>query len=96
MEFSPKHRKGKDFTRKGSACGVVNCASKKNINTNLSFHKVPKSGTATIAMKNLAGETVIVNKRSEWLKRLNIKDNNKQILVCSLHFSLEDYLFPGS
>ena len=52
MEFSPNHRKRND-TRKGSACCVVNCSSKKNINTNLSFHKVPKAGSSTITIKNL-------------------------------------------
>ena len=53
---------------------VVNCNSKKNINTNLSFHNVPKAGSSTITIKNLGGETIVVEKRSEWLKRLNIED----------------------
>ena len=70
MEFSPNHRKRND-TR---TCCVVNCSSKKNINTNLSFHKVPKAGSSTITIKNLVGETIVVEKRSEWLKRLNIKE----------------------
>ena len=73
MEFSPNHRKRND-TRKGSACCVVNCSSKKNIKTNLSFHKVPKAGSSTIIIKNLVGETIIVEKHSQWLKRLNIKE----------------------
>ena len=73
MKFSPNHRKRKD-TRKGSACCVVNCSSNKNINTNLSFHKVPKAGSSTITMKNLVEETIVVDKHSEWLKRLNIKE----------------------
>ena len=94
MEFSPNHRKRKD-TRKGSACCVVNCSSKKNININLSFHNVPKAGSSTITIKNLVGETIVVEKRSEWLKRLNIKDTNQQLLVCSLHFSVDDCVFPG-
>ena len=72
MEFFPNHRKRND-TRKGSACCVVNCISKKNINTNLSFHKLPKAGSSTITIKNV-GENIVVEKRSEWLKRLNIKE----------------------
>ncbi|KAL1493684.1 hypothetical protein ABEB36_009379 [Hypothenemus hampei] len=91
MEFSPNHRKS---NVRGNCC-VSNCNSKKNKNSNLSFHKVPKLGSVKVKRINVFGNVEFVDKRTEWLKKLNVIDNFKQeFLVCSLHFTSNDYHFP--
>ena len=72
MEFSPQHRKSECRTQ---YC-VKGCDSRMNKNKNLSFHKVPKSAI-NIENENLFGKREIVDKRVEWLRRLNIKDESK-------------------
>lgn len=91
MEFSPQHRK----KIAGGSCCVKTCGSKRNKNVNLNFHRIPKYGSAKITRTNLFGNVEFVDKRSEWLKNLNVADDNKELLVCSLHFTAKDYYFAG-
>ena len=51
-------------------------------NKNLSFRQVPKSGI-NIENEIFFGKREIVDKRVEWLRRLNIKDESKQVVICS-------------
>ena len=91
MEFAPQYRK----KTCGGCCCVKSCNSTKWKNDTLSFHKIPKRGSAQVTRLNLFGKTEYVDRRSEWLTRLNIVDSNKELLVCSLHFTPNDYYFPG-
>lgn len=79
-------------------CCVQECGSQAGVDSNLSFHKIPKYDKATVIRKNIFGVTEIVDKRKEWLRLLNIKNNKKnvQLYVCSLHFRKDDYFFPGT
>lgn len=92
MKFLPQHRKK---SAGGGNCCVKTCNNKKCKNLELSFHKVPKAGSAKIARKNLFGKIEMVDKRSEWLRLLKVKDYNEDLLVCSLHFAAKNYFFPG-
>ena len=91
MEFSPKHRKSSCTGR----CCVLNCTSDNSKNLNLSFHKVPKCNSERWSRINIFGNKEFVDNRSEWLRKLNIVDNGREFLVCSLHFRSEDYNSPG-
>ena len=66
-----------------------------NKNKNLSFHQVPKSGINN-KIENLFGNLEIVDRRVEWLRRLKIKDESKQVVICSKHFGPDNYCFPGN
>ena len=90
MEFSPKHRKSNC-----GRCCVLNCTSNKSKNLNLSFHKVPKRDSERLSRIHIFENEEFVDKRSEWLRKLNIVDDGREFLVCSLHFRSEDYNFPG-
>ena len=46
--------------------------------------------------KNLFGDSEYVNKRAEWLRILKVKDEEKELLVYSLHFVKDDYSFPSN
>ena len=48
------------------------------------------------SVKNLFGDSEYVNERAEWLWILKVKDEEKELLVCSLHFVKDDYSFPGN
>ena len=91
MEFSSKYRK----TECRKKCSVKGCCSTMNKNTNLSFHTVPKTGV-TIQRTNLFNKIETVDKRAEWLRKLNIKDSNQEVIVCSKHFTPIDYCLPGT
>jgi len=91
MEFSPNHRKKSSSGR----CCVSGCTSNKNVNLNLSFHTVPKANSAKIARINLFEKRELVDKRSEWLRSLKVADEDKELLVCSLHFNKDDYYLTG-
>ena len=91
MEFSSQQRKSECRTK----CCVKGCDSRMDKNKNLSFHKVPKSGI-NIEIKNFFGNLEIVDKRAEWLRRLKIKDESKQVVICSKHFGPDNYCFPGN
>ena len=91
MEFAHEYRKSTSF----GGCCVSRCDSKENKNFNLSFHRVPKLGSVKIKRRNLFGKMEVVDKHTEWLRNLKVKDNNVQnLLVCSLHFNESDYWFP--
>ena len=91
MEFPSQHRKSEYRTK----CCVKGCDSKMNKNKNLSIHKVPKSGI-NIEIENLFGKLESVDKRAEWLRRLKIKDESKQVVIFSKHFGPDNYCFPGN
>ena len=55
-----------------------------------------RNSVQKVERKNLFGDSEYVNKRTEWLRILQIKDEEKGLLVCSLHFVKEDYSFPGN
>ena len=93
MEFSDKNKKK---SRKRANCDVPGCKSRMDIQSNLSFHKIPKAGV-TITRVNHFGKTESVDQRKEWCRLLNIKKKEKvELFVCSLHFDQDDYSFPGS
>lgn len=91
MEFSSNYRKK---SSRGWCC-VNKCTSNKSVNLNLSFHTVPKANSAKIFRKNLFGKRELVDKRSEWLRNLKVTDEDKELLVCSLHFKKDDYYLTG-
>lgn len=95
MEFPLKPNKS--IKGRGDCC-VANCGSKKHSdsNLNLSFHEVPDYGKSVITRVNLFGKNELVDKRTEWLRRLKVKDSSKtNLLVCSRHFTANDYYLPG-
>ena len=61
----------------------------------MSFHKVTKRGREKDAKLNLFGKTKYLDRRSEWLRELNIVDSNKELFVCLVHFTPSDSYFPG-
>ena len=64
---------------------------------NISFHTVPaRNSVQKVERKNLFGDSEYVNKRTEWLRILKFEDEEKELLVCSLHFVKYDYSFPGN
>ena len=89
--ISPQHRKR---SCRGYCC-ILNCTSDESKSPNLSFHKVPKRDSERITRINLFGNEEFVDKRSEWLRKLNIVDNGRKFLVRSLLFRSEDYNFLG-
>lgn len=91
MEFDSQHRKG---VKNRGVCCVKSCDSKVCKNMNLSFHKIPAFGKCKVSRINIFGKEEFVDKRTQWLKLLNIKDK-KYLIVCSKHFTKEDYLYPG-
>lgn len=90
MEFAQKTRKAST----GSCC-VTSCNSRKKNGQTVVFHRVPGVGSATVEYKNHFGQTVVEDKRSVWLQRLKIENRKTEMLVCSLHFSADDYFFPN-
>lgn len=90
MKFSTDYRQTK--CRKN--CFVKSCDSKMNLQKNLSFHKLPKSGIK-IERVNLFGIREILDKRAEWLRILGVRDVNQELIICSKHFSTDDYCFSG-
>ena len=90
MEFSPKHRKSSCCR-----CCVLNCTLNKSKNLNLSFHEVPKRDSERFSKINIFGDEEFVDKRSEWLRKLNIVDDGREFLVCLLHFRSENDNFLG-
>lgn len=92
MEF-PNHYRKK--SRRQARCDVPECTSRTDINTNLSFHKIPKPGVM-ITRVNYFEKTERIDQRKEWIRLLNIKKKEKvDLYVCSLHFTPDDYYFPG-
>ncbi|XP_043466303.1 uncharacterized protein LOC122501101 [Leptopilina heterotoma] len=91
MEFDAQHRKSNKS--RGNCC-VEGCFSKMHENKSLSFHKVPALRKCKVSRINIFGKEELVDKRTMWLKLLNVKDNKKYLLVCSKHFTKEDYLYP--
>ena len=64
---------------------------------NPGFDTVPaRNSVQTVERKNLFGNFEDVDKRAEWLRILNVKDEDGELLVCSLHFVKEDYNSPGT
>ena len=57
---------------------MKSCYSTKGNNGTLSFHKGSKCGSEKDATLNLFGKTKYVDKRSEWLRALNVVDSNKE------------------
>lgn len=93
MKFSPSHRK-KSYVYK---CCIKTCKSKTDNNTNISFHKVPDFGVAKVKRRNFFGCFEEVDKRRGWLRFLDLEKekSHKRLYVCSLHFAVDDYNFPG-
>ena len=93
MEFSTGYRKASG----GGRCCVPNCESVKRKSDKSSFHTVPaRNSVQKVERKNSFGDSEYVNKRTEWLRILKVKDEEKECLVCSLHFLKDDYSFPGN
>lgn len=77
-------------------CAVKGCNSKKNINSDLSFHVLPKQNKQSVAIKNHFGNLEQVDRLTAWKKVLNLKNAQPHVQVCSLHFAKEDYILPGN
>ena len=93
MQFPAGYRK----TSGGGRCCVLNFESTKRKSDDISFHTVPaRNSVQKVERKNLFGNSEYVNKRAGWLRILNVKDEDKDFLACSLHFVKEDYKFPGN
>ena len=58
---------------------------RKSKNRNSSFHKVLKRDSKRISIINIFGNEEFVEKRSEWLRKLNFR----MFFVCQLHFQPE-------
>ncbi|XP_023211698.1 uncharacterized protein LOC111614559 [Centruroides sculpturatus] len=73
-------------------CCVPNCNSKAIRDPDISFHVFPHE-KQMIFRKSEFGESQKCNRRKEWIRLLRIgKKVTKYMVVCSKHFTLEDYI----
>lgn len=87
VKFTPKQSKSKIF------CSVFGCSSKKCRDPSLSFHKFPKAGELKVDFENKFGVKKAIDRRLLWEKVLRMgKKVTDTMVICSLHFTKEDYL----
>ncbi len=79
-------------------CSVFGCCSFYSTNEDISFHCLPKINDPKVLLKNKWGQEELVDRRRMWAILLRFSKEallKKHILVCSKHFTSEDFLPPG-
>ncbi|CAI6359689.1 unnamed protein product [Macrosiphum euphorbiae] len=76
-------------------CSVFGCFSYYSTNEDISFHLIPKSNDPKVLLKNKWGQEELVDRRRMWAILLLFSKEallKKHIVVCSKHFTSEDFL----
>ncbi|KAF0704452.1 zinc finger SWIM domain-containing protein 3-like, partial [Aphis craccivora] len=76
-------------------CSVFGCCSFYSTNEDISFHCLPKINDPKVLLKNKWGQEELVDRRRMWAILLRFSKEallKKHILVCSKHFTSEDFL----
>ena len=90
MRFSPKRSKSRAF------CSVYGCSSRASKDFLIRFHSFPTAGKKFVHVTDMFGNVEKVDSLSVWMRSLKMgKDVSPYMRVCSLHFTKDDYIFPG-
>lgn len=88
--FSPRKSSSKKY------CCVYGCSSNPSKNPDVRFHHFPKPNLVFAKIKNYFRDYKKVDCRKMWERVLKISDNVREhMVVCSLHFTKNDYILPG-
>lgn len=75
-----------------SYCSVPQCSSWAKTNPDLSFHLFPEAGKHRVKVESALGDPTWMCRRKAWILKLKIgKPVTKYMLVCSKHFTDDDF-----
>ncbi|KAH0537979.1 hypothetical protein KQX54_002495 [Cotesia glomerata] len=87
--FSPKKTKSR------KDCCVYGCSSNAARNPKGRFHHFPRTNRFIVKTQNYFGEDEKLDCRQMWIRVLKIGVNvTEHMVVCSLHFTKNDYFLP--
>lgn len=89
MRFAPRKNNS------NVSCCALGCKSYEKKDLDVRFHRVPIAGKS-VDIINKLNIKEIVDRRFVWMKHLKISKNFSRPMVCSLHFSKEDYFLCGT
>lgn len=90
--FAPSETRLRKHKRK---CCVEGCDISSHKNPEICFHKFPEPNQRLVYVEDSLGNKKQMDQLTAWTTILKIKDVNKNMKVCSLHFTKEDFHFPG-
>ncbi|KAK0178533.1 hypothetical protein PV327_007414 [Microctonus hyperodae] len=76
-------------------CCVPGCNSRSHKNTNVTFHYFPRAAKYFISTPNHFGEYEKIDLLVALKKSVRVKNVNRSMKVCSLHFKVDDYILPS-
>lgn len=77
-------------------CCVPGCNSSPRRDGTVRFHRFPKEGQEIVEVKNIFVDDESIDRHLAWKSVLRIETNvMDQMLVCSKHFTKDDYYFSG-
>lgn len=85
MRFSPRKYNC------NTSCYVLGCRSNAKKNPTLRYHAIPKAGKLNVEITNKLNKIEKIDLRQVWVRRLKISENFKCPVVCSLHFTENNY-----
>ncbi|XP_028146882.2 uncharacterized protein LOC114340340 [Diabrotica virgifera virgifera] len=86
------------MSRSNRYCSVPQCSSWEKKNTDVTFHAFPQTGDKyPVRIEGKLGSKVLMKRQEAWKLKLKIgKPITKNMKVCSLHFTDDDYFYRDS
>lgn len=75
-------------------CCVPGCQSRPK-KDNLTFHYFPKPDKRVVVVNNHFGKSEKVDHFQAWKRVIKLNAISPYSKVCELHFTRDDYIFPG-
>ena len=76
-------------------CIVSGCKNKKSGNSHITLHSFPAPKKSVVCLTDHFGNKKEIDRLDAWKLVLKVDSLKKKSRVCSLHFTKNDYYFPG-